>query len=107
MESVEKLMQLANEARDAKDYEKALEYYRQAAEQGNGEAMNELGDFYKMGKGVEKDTTQAIYWFEKSVETGEALAMLNLGVLYEDERFDGHDEKKAAAWLCTEPAYSI
>lgn len=39
MESIEKLMQLADEAAETENYDEAMKYYSQAAEQGNALAM--------------------------------------------------------------------
>ena len=52
------------------DYEKALLYYRKAAESGNIVGQYNMGIMYQYGKGVEKDETTAIYWYRKSARQG-------------------------------------
>ena len=42
------------------DIKRAIEYLKEAAESGNGEACNNLGIVFEMGKGVPKDDREAI-----------------------------------------------
>ena len=65
MENVEKLMQLAGEAFDKEDYEKTVDYLRQAAEQGDREAILGMGYHYMYGKGVEKILKKPLHGIKK------------------------------------------
>ena len=65
------------------DYECAVEYYLEAAEQGNAEAQYCLGELYYYGnRGVKQDYTQAIDWLQKAAEQGNADALYLLGKCY-------------------------
>ncbi len=48
----------------ARDYTKAVHWWRRAAEQGFAEALNNLGMMYGNGDGVEQDYGQAHKWFD-------------------------------------------
>ena len=53
-----------------------------AAEQGNANAQNNLGEAYYNGEGVAKDTKEAVRWFRMAADQGDADAQNNLGVAY-------------------------
>ena len=67
---------------DNQNYDKAIDYYKEAAEQGNAEAQNSLGIMYYNGEGVEKNYTEAVKWYRKAAEQGNADAHINLGNRY-------------------------
>lgn len=60
------------------DYDKALIYYRKAAESGHRVAQYNMGIMYQEGKGVESDENTAIYWYRKSAIQGYASAQNKL-----------------------------
>lgn len=64
------------------DTAKALELYRQAAEQGHIEAQFALGAALKM-PGEYKNTREAVKWLRKAVEQGHQEAQAELGHCYE------------------------
>ncbi len=45
------------------DYAKAVNWFREAAEQGNAKAQTNLGFMYVLGQSVPQDCTQAHMWF--------------------------------------------
>ena len=98
MERVEKLMQLAEEAVETENYEKAMKYYRQAARQGNALAMWEIGLLYADIDYEGYDTDKAIEWYRKSIEAGNSDAMVTLGNAYRDGEGVECDEEEAAVW---------
>ena len=51
--------------------EKAMKWYRIAAEAGDFESAKELGIIYDRGRGVEVDKTQAVQWYEKALQAGD------------------------------------
>ena len=51
--SAEALLQAGKDAEAAEDYGKAMEYYQQAADQGDAEAVWSIGALYYSGYGVE------------------------------------------------------
>ncbi len=55
----------------AQDYEKAREYWEQAAEKGNADALYNLGILYEHGLGVEQDYDKAREYYEKAIATGD------------------------------------
>ena len=63
-------------------YEKAVEWYLKAAEQGLADARNVLGLMYKNGLGVEQSYEKAVEWYLKAAEQGNADAQCNLGWMY-------------------------
>lgn len=65
------------------DLKKAFEYYKLAAEQDNRYAQNNMGNFYKEGKYVERDFEQAAYWYKKAVANGYEDAQNILDEWYE------------------------
>jgi len=65
------------------DYATALEGFRTLAEQGNANAMNNLGLMYANGLGVAVDLDAAHAWYQKAAAKGSLSAINNLGALYE------------------------
>ena len=65
-----------------KDYVNAVKCFRQAAEQGDTVAQNNLGNAYYNGEGVTKNATEAVKWYRKAAEQGYAVAQYNLGYAY-------------------------
>ena len=65
-----------------KDYVKAVEWFRKAAEQGSAAAQLYLGWCYKDGAGVDKDNEEAVKWYRKAAEQGLSQAENNLGTCY-------------------------
>lgn len=66
------------------NYNKALDYFKKAAELGNADAMNYLGVMYQYGQNVIKNTTTAADWYYKAIQADNenAYAAHNLGGLY-------------------------
>jgi hypothetical protein len=67
----------------------AARWFRRAAEQGNAEAMTNLGVMCGTGRGVAQDGAEAVRWYRLAVdwwrraaEQGDASAMINLGIRY-------------------------
>jgi TPR repeat protein len=58
----------------ARDYAKALECYRKAADGGFAEAQYNIGLLYERGLGVAKDLEQAKGWYQKAADRGDAFA---------------------------------
>jgi TPR repeat protein len=65
-----------------KDYEKALEWYRKAADQNEPLAQANLGVMYARGFGVTKDYEKALEWYRKAAAGGSAMAENNIGIFY-------------------------
>jgi uncharacterized protein len=66
----------------AQDYAQAVNWYRQAADQGNADAQAGLGWMYCKGLGVTQDFAQAVHWSREAADRGNAYAEANLGTAY-------------------------
>ena len=80
------------------DYEKAVEWYRKSAEQGDADAQNNLGYCYYNGQGVAQDYEKAVEWYRKSAKQGVAVAQNNLGYFYAQGQGVAQDYEKAVEW---------
>lgn len=77
----------------------AARWYLRAAEQGNEEAQNNLGNAYRFGRGIGKDDAEAARWFRKAAEQGHADAQDVLGSSYALGRGVPKDEAEAVRWF--------
>ena len=81
----------------AQDYTKAIEWFRQAAEQGYAAAQSAIGICHYYGRGVTQDYAQAANWYRKAAEQGYAAAQYNLGHFYCDGE-GVKNYKRAVRW---------
>ena len=51
-----------------RDYPTAMSYYQKAADLGNSDAFNAIGNLYENGKGVHKSLSQAQEYYLKAKE---------------------------------------
>ncbi len=77
----------------------ALDARRNAAEQGDPGAQNEMGERYASGEGVAKDFRQAAKWYRLAAEQGHGPAQLNLGLAYAEGLGVPGDHVRAHLWL--------
>jgi TPR repeat protein len=82
-----------------KDFAKAAEYYRKAADQGHALAQYNLGYAYSKGEGVAEDKAEGARWYRKAAEQGFALAQCNLGVAYRNGEGVAKDLAEAIRWI--------
>jgi len=54
----------------AKDYEKAAQWFLKAAKAGFADAMDNIGNCYKNGDGVEEGKELAVLWYSKAAKKG-------------------------------------
>jgi tetratricopeptide (TPR) repeat protein len=66
---------------DERDYDRAIEYFRKAAELGDAASHNSLGTMYLYGQGVEKDLERGFSHLEKAAIGGHPYARYNLGCI--------------------------
>src|SRR6516165_10548620 len=71
---------------------------KRATNEGNAEAMFNLGLLYANGQGVTQDYVRAREWYEKAAEKGFPSAMGNLGVLYANGQGVTQDYVRAREW---------
>ncbi|MEQ1510304.1 MAG: SPOR domain-containing protein [Sphingopyxis sp.] len=80
---------------EAGDYARAIAQWRPLANAGDADAQFNLGQAYKLGRGVTQDLAQAAEWFRQAANQGHLQGEDNLGlVLYELSRKD-----EALPWL--------
>ena len=83
----------------AKDYVKAMYWYRKAANQGFVGAQNNLAVMYEQGLGVPKNKPEAIKWYQKAAEQNNAHAQHSIGVKYLDGDGIPQNFEEAAKWI--------
>lgn len=65
----------------AQNYAKAVQWYRQAANQGMAEAQFNVGRMFMAGIGVDKNDTEAMGWFRRAAQQGYSKAQTVLDQL--------------------------
>jgi TPR repeat protein len=80
------------------DYAAAKEAWQSKADQGDPEAMTNLGTLYNLGLGVKRDYGRAAEWYEKAGQLGFVVAQFNLANLYYGGQGVSRDLKQAARW---------
>lgn len=96
---VENRINIADLFYDKKEFPKAAEWYRKAAELGSANAQNYLGVMYYDGKGVERDYDEAVKWYRKAANQSHKWGEYNMGRMYEEGRGVGNkDYKMAMEW---------
>lgn len=82
------------------NYSKALQWFQQAAIEGDALSQNELGFLYSQGKGVEQNSEKAYEWFRQAALQGSGIAQYNVGIIwYTGDGVVESDLKKAYAWF--------
>ncbi len=82
------------------NYEQAVKWYKEAAENGDSEAQGELGFLYYIGQGVSQDYKLSFFWFKKAAMRGVATAQYSLGILYYSGiGVEKPDSLQAYSWL--------
>jgi TPR repeat protein len=82
-----------------KDYEKALRSCTHAAEQGELFALENLGDMYYFGQGVNQDYKKAVINFTLAGEQGSLKAQSRLGFMYHYGIGIDANVKEAEKWF--------
>jgi len=83
----------------AEDNEKAVHWYRAAADQGYPDGLGGLAEMYAKGEGVPRDPAKARELFEKAGEAGHAPSIRVLIAAYDQGGLDvERDASKLAYW---------
>ncbi|MEL7310302.1 MAG: caspase family protein [Pseudomonadota bacterium] len=82
-------------AYDRADLKSALGVWMTAAESGDANAQNTVGEIFEQGLGGEPNYEAAVIWYRKAAEQGNARAQLNLGTLYESGKGVEKDRLRA------------
>ncbi|MBU5679196.1 SEL1-like repeat protein [Blautia sp. MSJ-9] len=85
---------MANNETEEDDAE-AARWYERAIEKGDTDAMNNLADMYKDGRGVSQDYKKAMKLYEQAIEKGNAVAKNDLAYMYMYGEGVDRDYKKA------------
>lgn len=85
-----------------KSYEKALEYFKLAAEQGNVTALFNVGYMYEHGEGVKQSFEMALEYYQLAANKGYGHALNNLGNMYENGQ--GVEQSYEKAFECYQAA---
>jgi len=82
-----------------KDDKTAINWYNQAASQGDLVAQNNLGVSFNTGRGVVQDMNIAVAWFQKAADHDFSRAQFNLALRYYHGEGVGQDYTKAVKWF--------
>ncbi len=83
------------EAWQRADYSRAVGIWRPLAEKGNADAQFDLGEAYRLGRGVTISLGAATTWFERAAKQGHIDAQRILGLLL----FQNGDRVNGLKWL--------
>lgn len=83
------------EAYERGDYAGAMRHWRPAAEKGDADAQYNLGQVYKLGRGVPVDLAEAEKWYRLAALQGHDLAEANYGMVL----FENGKREAAVPWL--------
>ena len=88
-------------------YAKAVEYYKEAADDGYAAAQTNLGNCYYNGEGVTQSYEEAVKYYKLAAEQGYSHAQNNLGNRYYDGRGITQSYKEAVKYykLAAEQGY--
>jgi len=76
-----------------------LKELERASEDGNVDAMVNLGIAYALGKSVKKDSTKMLAWFQKAAALGSPVATGNVGFAYWNGDGVARDYSEAVRWF--------
>jgi uncharacterized protein len=83
------------EAWQRSDYSAAVAIWRPLAEKGDADAAFNLGQAYRLGRGVATNLSAAKTWFERAASKGHVDAQATLGLLL----FQNGDQAEGLKWL--------
>ncbi len=76
-------------------WDDAVEMWQPFAQDGDADAMFNMGQAYKLGRGVTMDKTIARDWYRRAAVKGHLPAQANLGIL----QFQAAEKAEAVRWL--------
>lgn len=77
------------------DYAGAIAQWRPLADAGNADAQFNLGQAYKLGRGVPANASTAQSWYQKAARQGHEQAQVNVGLLL----YNGGRRQEALPWI--------
>jgi uncharacterized protein len=81
-----------------RDYKKAVEWFRKAADQGLPLAQHNLAGLYFYGNGLPQDYREALAWYRKAADQGFAPSQSFLGWMFLNGKGVPFDFKQASDW---------
>lgn len=81
------------------DMHEAVNWYREAAEQGNVAVQYNLAVVYCDGEGIDQDYTESFKWLRKAAEAGNPSAQYHLGYSYYSGIFTARDVGRGLVWF--------
>lgn len=82
------------------DFEQAVYWYKNAAEQGHIQAQSSLGDiFLNGGEGVEPDAVEALRWHLSAAQLGDESSQVTVGMMYAEGFGTEQDYHNARHWF--------
>jgi len=79
----------------AGDFNNAVRYFRQLADRGDADAQYNMGQAYRLGRGVPADLRIAQSWYQKAAAQGHEPAQANLGLIL----YEGGKKTEALTWI--------
>ena len=79
-------------------YERSTEYFKEAAELGNIDAIRNIADCYYIGVGVDNDLCEAYKWFKKLANYNDADACYILGNICNNPTYKDADTEEVFYW---------
>lgn len=79
------------------DFNGAIDAWLPLAAEGDVTAQFNLGQLYRLGKGVAQDDAQAVRWYRRAALQGHPMAMHNLRVMLEQQRIPGEQQQGISA----------
>ncbi|MEM6864682.1 MAG: serine/threonine-protein kinase [Bacteroidota bacterium] len=86
-------------SKNDKNYEEAFKMYEKCKDLNRYPCYRGLGDMYRFGQYVEKDSVKALELYKVAAENGDLTSQFNLGVFYKNGVFVKKDGIKAIQWL--------
>lgn len=83
----------------ALQFDEAMRWYRQAADQGLAVGQFDVGRLYSEGLGAPQDYAEAMKWFRLAALQGSAAAQVAIGHMYEDGHGAPRDYVEALRWF--------
>jgi len=82
------------------DMEKAVYWWRKAAENGDICGIESLADYYYDGEKTEPDYEEAVKWYRKGAEMGDTYSQFSIGYCYHHGDGVEQNYNEAANWYC-------
>ncbi len=77
---------LADRYMEQKQFKRAFNILRAAADGGESRCYLNLGYCYDIGLGCKRDWQKALYWYKRAVRRGSSSAAINIGITYRNQR---------------------